>query len=331
MTNQDNAFPLLLRLGTPGNSTSPTGEADVTTSGPIEYTSPDLSPIFKKKYLTLGDYLTDLVKVAMVLSVVGATLVVVYAGFDYLNSGGSPEGTAHAKEMIAGALLGIATVFMMSAFLVSLYDKETLKNLSPPATGQTTDQKQLLTTKLNTKLEQLKSLAQTAGVTLTPAQEQKIKSAIGTSANAGKPDAVKKAVREVADEIAKQKPQFKSIIDQQIGAVQKEIDKIFTENTVLSSQNQLQDNQTKITRITAPDCPTTTKGIEGIIRLEGCKAANQVVGELRLRPKKETCDKELFTNFALKANQYNPTDQQSSFNNFNDGFIEQCKKIRGTS
>lgn len=131
--NQDNPFPSLLRLGVSGNSTSPSGPGGLLSSGTIKYTSPDLSPIFKgKQYETLGDYLTDLIKVAMVLSVVAATLVVVYAGFGYLNSGGSPEGTAHSKEMIAGALIGIATVFLMSVFLVSLYDKETLKNLAPP-------------------------------------------------------------------------------------------------------------------------------------------------------------------------------------------------------
>lgn len=129
------------RIGQPITFTNIPKEAlqpgSIGTSGTISYTSPDLSLIFKdKKYQTLGDYLTDLVKVAMVLSVVGATLVVVYAGFGYLNSGGSPEGTAHSKEMIAGALIGIATVFMMSVFLVSLYDKETLKNLSPPINSE---------------------------------------------------------------------------------------------------------------------------------------------------------------------------------------------------
>lgn len=257
--NQDNPFPLLLRLGVAGNSTSPSGPGGSLSSGIIKYTSPDLSPIFKsKQYETLGDYLTDLVKVAMVLSVIAATLVVVYAGFDYLNSGGSPEGTAHAKEMIAGALIGLATVFLMSVFLVSLYDKETLKNLAPPPEGS------------------------------EPASQ-------GSTA---------------------------------VGAVEKEIDKIFSENTVPSSQNQ---SQTKITRVTTPSCPTTTKGIEGIIRLEGCRAANRVASELRARPKKETCDKELFTNYALKQNQYDPATKQSSFDNFNTGFIKQCKKIRGTS
>ena len=126
----------IIKLDIAGNTnyTPQPGGATNQSSGTIQYISPDLSPIFKgRTYETLGDYLADLVQVAMVLSVVGATLVVVYAGFGYLNSGGSPEATAKSKEMIAGALLGIATVFLMSAFLVSLYDKETLNNLAPPA------------------------------------------------------------------------------------------------------------------------------------------------------------------------------------------------------
>lgn len=102
----------------------------VATSGTIKYTSPDLSPLFKsREYETFGDYLTDLVKVAMVLSVVAATLVVVYAGFSYLTSGGSPEATAKGKEMIGGALIGLATVFLAAVFLVSLYSPEAL---APP-------------------------------------------------------------------------------------------------------------------------------------------------------------------------------------------------------
>lgn len=124
----------IITLNIAGNTNHTPQPSGSASSGTISYTSPDLSPIFRgRPYQTLGDYLTDLVKVAMVLSVVAATLVVVYAGFGYLNSGGSPEATAHAKEMIAGALIGIATVFLMSAFLVSLYDKDTLRNLVPAA------------------------------------------------------------------------------------------------------------------------------------------------------------------------------------------------------
>lgn len=181
--NQDNAFPSLLLLGTPGNSTSPTGPGGPITggasSGTISYTSPDLSPIFKnKKYETLGDYLTDLVKVAMVLSVVAATLVVVYAGFDYLNSGGSPEGTAHAKEMIAGALIGIATVFMMSVFLVSLYDKETLKNLAPPSQPNDTNPSTATPATNNTPSPSTAATPRNQGVALAQQRRERIEGLI---------------------------------------------------------------------------------------------------------------------------------------------------------
>ncbi|MFY9484496.1 MAG: pilin [Patescibacteria group bacterium] len=200
----------IIKLNIAGNTNYTPQSSTPSRSGIISYTSPDLSPIFRgKTYQTLGDYLTDLVKVAMVLSVVAATLVVVYAGFGYLNSGGSPEATAHAKEMIAGAIFGIATVFMMSAFLVSLYGPEAL---APPAQP--------------------------------------------------------------------------------------------------------------------PSCPTVTSGLEGIAKKEGCQAANRSVHEIRARPRPETCDREIVRVLGLPNNSYDPATQQSRFNSFNEGFIEQCAILR---
>ncbi|MBI3495179.1 hypothetical protein HY065_00970 [Candidatus Berkelbacteria bacterium] len=127
---------------------SPVGRAagldtTCTSSGTIiNYRSPDLSKFFGKNtcYQSLGGYIADLVRVAMVIAAVAATLMVVYAGFEYLNSGGSPEITAKAKEMIIGALLGLLTIFVMGAFLISLYSQETLDILRTSSNNSTNSQ-----------------------------------------------------------------------------------------------------------------------------------------------------------------------------------------------
>lgn len=69
-------------------------------------------------FSTIGDFIAAAINTWVVpIAVVGAIVMITVAGFLYISSGGSPDGIKLAKELIVGAILGLALLFMASYIL----------------------------------------------------------------------------------------------------------------------------------------------------------------------------------------------------------------------
>lgn len=72
------------------------------------------------KYATFNAYFTDLVNFAVIIAGLIAVLVIVYAGYIYTQSQGQADRVSYAKELIAGALTGLALLLMIRLILPTL-------------------------------------------------------------------------------------------------------------------------------------------------------------------------------------------------------------------
>lgn len=69
-------------------------------------------------FSSIGDYLAALItNYGIPIAVMAAVIVIVYAGFVYIHSGGSPDATGTAKELITGAIVGLITLLLIGYFL----------------------------------------------------------------------------------------------------------------------------------------------------------------------------------------------------------------------
>ncbi len=82
------------------------------------------------------DFLACLLPSINALAVFAAVIVIAYAGFQYISSGGTPEQISQAKDLIIGALLGLVAIFLIGAFLDFMFTSE-LTIPSGPAPGLT--------------------------------------------------------------------------------------------------------------------------------------------------------------------------------------------------
>lgn len=73
-----------------------------------------------KNAQTVGDYITALYPWVLGVCVSLATLIVIYAGYLYVTSQGNPESTKTAKELIIGALLGLALIILAGVILKNI-------------------------------------------------------------------------------------------------------------------------------------------------------------------------------------------------------------------
>lgn len=71
----------------------------------------------EKDISSVGQFLGEILNWAGRFGVAAAVLMVVFAGFRIVTSGGSSEVVAQAKEIIAGAILGLAVIFLIGALL----------------------------------------------------------------------------------------------------------------------------------------------------------------------------------------------------------------------
>lgn len=89
-----------------------------SASGNLAITSPDFGGPFE----TIGQYIVAVLKKVIPYIIALAVLVIVFAGFRYITSLGSPDATGQAKSLIEGAVLGIVTLFLVGLILGSLVD-----------------------------------------------------------------------------------------------------------------------------------------------------------------------------------------------------------------
>ena len=90
----------------------PRAYADFTVNLPIGIGGPT--------YSTFGDYFTALVTLAVYLAGIISVFIVVYAGFLYSHSQGKSEQISQAKELVSGALIGMAILLLIRIILPTL-------------------------------------------------------------------------------------------------------------------------------------------------------------------------------------------------------------------
>lgn len=72
------------------------------------------------KGYTYQSYIADVYKFALTLGEWLAVLMIVYAGYKYMTSQGNSSAINDAKEMLIGALLGLAILFLVRVILNTL-------------------------------------------------------------------------------------------------------------------------------------------------------------------------------------------------------------------
>ncbi|OIP06797.1 hypothetical protein AUK41_01560 [Candidatus Berkelbacteria bacterium CG2_30_43_20] len=101
----------------------------------------------------IGTYLSTLItRYGIPFAVMAALILIMYAGWHYIHSGGSPEGQKLAKELIVGALLGLLVLFMIGYALTVIIPQEELN--SSGTTGQANGA--TITVKLPAQIKSLK-------------------------------------------------------------------------------------------------------------------------------------------------------------------------------
>lgn len=73
-----------------------------------------------------ADYIGMIYNLAITLSIILATVMVIYGGYRYMTSSGNPETLAEAKDIITGAIIGL--VLLVLAALI-------LRTISPDIVG----------------------------------------------------------------------------------------------------------------------------------------------------------------------------------------------------
>ncbi len=79
-------------------------------NGQETYTGSKSNPIYQQ-------YMSDLYSFAIILGASLATLMIVYAGYKYMTSQGNQTALNDAKEVLTGALLGLAILLLIRVIL----------------------------------------------------------------------------------------------------------------------------------------------------------------------------------------------------------------------
>ena len=66
---------------------------------------------------TVGDYVTKLYKFGIPAGMALAGLVMIYAGYIFITSQGNPDGIKQAKDLMIGALTGLALIILAGVIL----------------------------------------------------------------------------------------------------------------------------------------------------------------------------------------------------------------------
>lgn len=71
----------------------------------------------ENKTTTVGSLVTELYKWAIPLGTALAVLVMIYAGYIYITSQGNPDSVKTAKDLIIGALVGLALIILAGVIM----------------------------------------------------------------------------------------------------------------------------------------------------------------------------------------------------------------------
>ena len=82
--------------------------------------SPSLSENDLRNATDVGDFISKLYPWAIGFGVGLASLVMIYAGYIYVTSQGNPDSTKTAKDLIVGALVGLALIILAGMILRSV-------------------------------------------------------------------------------------------------------------------------------------------------------------------------------------------------------------------
>lgn len=82
--------------------------------------------------LTAGDYLYRLYVWSVTIAILGATAVIIRAGYVYAVGRGNPSAVASAKELIVNALVGLA-LLILSYTILRFILGDRVKNQAPPS------------------------------------------------------------------------------------------------------------------------------------------------------------------------------------------------------
>jgi hypothetical protein len=78
-------------------------------------------------FYNIGSYIAAITsRYVIPLAVIASLVVISFAGFQYIYSGGSPESIKLSKELIIGAILGLALIFMASFIIDEIISTDEL-------------------------------------------------------------------------------------------------------------------------------------------------------------------------------------------------------------
>ncbi len=89
--------------------------------------------------ITAGDYLYRLYVWAVTIAILGATAVIIRAGYIYATGRGNPSAITSAKELIVNALVGLALLILSYSILRFILGPR-VKNQEPPKASSQTQQ-----------------------------------------------------------------------------------------------------------------------------------------------------------------------------------------------
>lgn len=79
------------------------------------------------QFYNIGSYIGAVIDSYVTpLAVIAALVMITFAGFQYIYSGGSPEAIKLSKELIIGAVLGLVLIFMAGFIIDKLIDADEL-------------------------------------------------------------------------------------------------------------------------------------------------------------------------------------------------------------
>ncbi|MFA5024769.1 MAG: hypothetical protein WC523_07530 [Patescibacteria group bacterium] len=79
------------------------------------------------KYSSWQDYISDIYRLALYLGATLAFIMIIYAAFEYIGSGGDSAKINKAKEYLIGALIGLAMLYLINylAYVLNIQGIET--------------------------------------------------------------------------------------------------------------------------------------------------------------------------------------------------------------
>jgi len=85
------------------------------------------------KYSSWQDYISDIYRLALYLGATLAFIMIIYAAFEYIGSGGDSTKINKAKEYLVGALIGLAMLYLINylAYVLNIQGIQEIETTTP--------------------------------------------------------------------------------------------------------------------------------------------------------------------------------------------------------